>query len=332
MTTRIGLKILVMSLLLVIARGAAALSTTVNGITWNYTISSVSASASHEATIGDGTSVAIPTSTQGGIVVPDKIGFGNYPVTSIERDAFRGCSGLTSVTIPSSVTSISSYAFYNCSGLTSVTIPSSVTSIGYGALDGCNKLKTIRTSIGDSNRVKTLLVSSGFSTGGVTFIESGIKESFNDLVEDFGEDSDVVKNIKDEAELAKFNRFLNDCSITSDADFSIAQKQYAYQSFKVSEVATMPQLFKAEPVLKIDDLKLTGGNLSLTISLTAGAEAIELARGRISQKIRVGTSLGSIVNPPEIVASPNADGTALTFTISKPEGDQGFVKVQIDGY
>jgi hypothetical protein len=33
---------------------------------------------------------------------------------------FKGCSGLTSVTIPSSVTSIGSEAFYDCSGLTSV--------------------------------------------------------------------------------------------------------------------------------------------------------------------------------------------------------------------
>ena len=44
--------------------------------------------------------------------------------------AFSGCSGLTSLTIPSSVTEIGSYAFEDCSGLTSLTIPSSVTSIG----------------------------------------------------------------------------------------------------------------------------------------------------------------------------------------------------------
>ena len=57
----------------------------------------------------------------------DKLGYG----------AFSGCSGLTSLTIPSSVTEIGELAFEGCSGLTSLTIPSSVTSIGEGVFYGC---------------------------------------------------------------------------------------------------------------------------------------------------------------------------------------------------
>ena len=34
--------------------------------------------------------------------------------TQIAYDAFRDCSGLTSVTIPNSVTSIGMHAFWNC--------------------------------------------------------------------------------------------------------------------------------------------------------------------------------------------------------------------------
>ena len=64
-------------------------------------------------------------------------------VTSISDLAFEGCSGLTSLTIPSSVTSIGWYAFSGCSGLTSLTIPSGVTSIGYYAFKGCSGLTSI---------------------------------------------------------------------------------------------------------------------------------------------------------------------------------------------
>ena len=64
-------------------------------------------------------------------------------VTTIDVDAFYGCSTLTTVTIPNSVTSIGSCAFYGCSGLTSVTIPNSVTSIDYNAFDGCKALTKV---------------------------------------------------------------------------------------------------------------------------------------------------------------------------------------------
>ena len=77
-----------------------------------------------------------------------------YNVTAIGNYAFSGCTGLTSITIPSSVTSIREGAFSGCSGLTSITSPSSVTSIREGAFSGCSGLTTFTipssvTSIGD---------------------------------------------------------------------------------------------------------------------------------------------------------------------------------------
>ena len=69
-------------------------------------------------------------------------------VTSIGSGTFRGCKGLTSISIPDSVTEIGSTAFKYCRGLTSVTIPDSVTSIGSYAFAECSGLTSI--SIPDS--------------------------------------------------------------------------------------------------------------------------------------------------------------------------------------
>ena len=67
-------------------------------------------------------------------------------VTSIGNEAFWGCSGLTSVVIGNSVTSIGNSAFRDCTGLTSVVIGNSVTSIGGGAFDNCKGLTAVHIS------------------------------------------------------------------------------------------------------------------------------------------------------------------------------------------
>ena len=126
-------------------------------------------------------------------------------VTCIERCAFWGCSGLTSVNIPSSVTSIGSSAFYGCSGLTAVhisdigawckisfvqssnplslarhlflngeevkdlEIPNSVTSIGSSAFYGCTGL----TSVTIGNSVTSIGNGAFYNCSGLTSVNIG---------------------------------------------------------------------------------------------------------------------------------------------------------------
>ena len=99
-----------MALTLLSAVGAWAYDFKVDGLYYSY-------DSSNEVyvTYGD-------TQPSGEITIPSSVSYNGqiYSVTSIEREAFKNCSALTSVTIPNSVTSIGSYAFEECSALTNV--------------------------------------------------------------------------------------------------------------------------------------------------------------------------------------------------------------------
>ena len=93
----------------------------------------------------------------GDVVIPGSVKAkdGNdYKVTAFGDKCFNGCSGLTSITIPSSVTSLGKRCFSGCSGLTSITIPSSITSLGDFCFAACSSLTSFTipssiTSLGD---------------------------------------------------------------------------------------------------------------------------------------------------------------------------------------
>ena len=112
---------------------------TQNGVNYEYDTSSGMASVS-ESFGASGDITILSSFTVGGK---------DYSVTSIGQSAFENCSGLTSVTIPTSVTSIGVGALWGCSGLTEITIPTSVTSIGSAAFQYCRGLTsvTIPTSV-----------------------------------------------------------------------------------------------------------------------------------------------------------------------------------------
>lgn len=73
--------------------------------------------------------------------IPDS--YNGFPVTAINREAFKACNNLQSVTIGKSVTSIGNSAFRGCKGLKEITIPDSVTSIGNSAFYGCSGLQNV---------------------------------------------------------------------------------------------------------------------------------------------------------------------------------------------
>ena len=124
---------------LLLALSSWANGTEIDGIHYELDSSTGTASVTYTG------SSSSDNTYSGDITIPSTVTSGSttYSVTSIGRSAFYGCTGLTSITIPSSVTSIGSNAFSGCTGLTSITIPSSVTSIGGYAFYNCTGLTSV---------------------------------------------------------------------------------------------------------------------------------------------------------------------------------------------
>ena len=142
------IKIIVCLFLFTFLRAGAETWTDSNGVSWTFTVSG-----------SDATDIK-PTdnSISGAIVIPSRVS-GTYTVRSIAIEAFYNCTGMTSVTIPSSITSIATDAFYRCDGLTKVIVQDIAAwcNISFGAYYA-NPLKCAHHLYSDANTEITQLV------------------------------------------------------------------------------------------------------------------------------------------------------------------------------
>jgi uncharacterized repeat protein (TIGR02543 family) len=76
-------------------------------------------------------------------------------VSAIGDYAFKGCKGLTSISLPTSLLTIGTYAFQSCTGLTSISLPSKITSVGNYAYDGCSNATSLTIGY-NSNSSRTI--------------------------------------------------------------------------------------------------------------------------------------------------------------------------------
>ena len=127
---------------------------------------------------GEATITDCGESISGDVVIPDTLG--GYPVTSIGYEAFRNCTGLTSITIPDGVTSIDNNLFYGCTGLTSITIPDSVTSIGCDAYYNTSYYNNDSNWENDVLYIGNHLIKAKTSISGVYSIKDGTKTIADD--------------------------------------------------------------------------------------------------------------------------------------------------------
>ena len=106
-------------------------------------------------------------SLTGDITIDSSINYDNtnYPIEIVNRNGFKDCTGITSVTLPNSVIYVRAAAFQGCtslqsinlpnqnrieentfngcSALSSITIPSSVTYIGVSVFENCSALSSV---------------------------------------------------------------------------------------------------------------------------------------------------------------------------------------------
>ncbi|MBR3699324.1 MAG: leucine-rich repeat domain-containing protein [Bacteroidales bacterium] len=80
----------------------------------------------------------------GEVVIPPTVKYDgtNYVVSQIGKSAFEGYSGITEMTIPSTISVIEEKAFRNCMALREINTPQPLSSIGDYAFEGCSSLES----------------------------------------------------------------------------------------------------------------------------------------------------------------------------------------------
>jgi hypothetical protein len=155
--------------------------TTVNGITWNYTVYGSNASI---GTPSASQATALGTAQSGELTIPGSLGV--YTITGIRGSSFQNYINLQSISIPNSVTSIDSDAFKSCSGLTLVNLPNALITLGPRAFEACAKLRTIvlpngLTTIGDTAFVNCTAITSVTIPNTVTSIGTHVYANCTNL-------------------------------------------------------------------------------------------------------------------------------------------------------
>ena len=121
-----------------LAGAAAADTEKVNGYTWTYQIVDGQYAMIYK---GTGEAAISPAARHETLVIPAKLG--GKPVGCIGYSAFKDCTEMTGVVIPSTVTEIERLAFSGCSMLRSVKLPDKVTKIQAFAFEQCAALQCV---------------------------------------------------------------------------------------------------------------------------------------------------------------------------------------------
>jgi len=120
-------------------------------------------------------------SYSGDVTIPESITSGGktYKILTIGLNAFRNCTGLTSVKLPNTVQYFSNTAFYNCTSLTTISIPSSVYTIYNNVFDGCTGLTSVTCNWTTARQCNTNNFPSSVYTQATLYVPKGSSSSYS---------------------------------------------------------------------------------------------------------------------------------------------------------
>ena len=173
-------------------------------------------------------------------------------ITSIGSDAFNGCTGLSSITIPYSVTSVGNNAFANCTGLTSVTVNSETVDLSKSGL--CFTKNNMRYAVINKYNVMVAANSCANNVTIPTSVTSGNSFSITGIAANAFKDCTTLStiNIPDNVTSVGANAFsgctgLTSIIISSNANFSKSGLQFTKDGYRylvlsqnVAKIITVP--------------------------------------------------------------------------------------------
>ena len=187
----------------------------------------------------------------------------SFTVISIGENAFKDCTTLASITLPSSVKSIGANAFYGCKSLVSISIPNSVESIGSNAFCGCESL----TSINIPFSVKSI------EHQAFPFCPSLTTVSFDGIAPTFGDGVFFGNNLKYiVVQNNQVDNYKNNGALSAFADKIISLSEF--KSIAEGEINKLKE--SASSLLSNDDKTAISQHISNLMSATTPGSAVAI--------------------------------------------------------
>lgn len=212
-------------------------------------------------------------------------------VTGIDRQAFMNCTKISSLkNIPETVTAIGPDAFKNCSGLEEIKLPSSLKMIGAYAFSGCSKLVRVESEIQNLFNIRDDLFTNANGNEKILYhVNSsfGSEEEFKGWKNGFtyklkGTRSDITYPYKDEQGEHVYNMTFTSATGSKDAVLIKVSKvpNVSYDLNKIEVPNTLDNnvsvigIFK-EAFSNVSNLDQLAFNDSIAGSLRIGKDALK---------------------------------------------------------